>query len=143
MSVDGPYLVDCAKQFPFGLVLVGGISKKLEYDPGRKADERRQDRHKETGLPLWSCSMIDLDPEANVSTFDVTIAADVQPVAPGLAANAPTRLVQLDGLEITARTKVVGKNWQTQHDITRVVYYVTATGISAVKAAGTEGPKAA
>jgi hypothetical protein len=143
MSVEGPYRVESAKQFPFGLVLVGGIEKKLEYDPDRKAEDRRQDRHKETGLPLWSCSVIDLDPESNVKTFDVTIVAEVQPVAPGLAANAPARLVQLEGLEITARTKVTGKNWKTKQDITRVVYYVTATGISAVKAAGAEGPKAA
>ena len=143
MSVEGPYRVECAQQFPFGLLLVGGIEKKFEYDPGRKAEERRQDRHKETGLPLWTCSVIDLDPESNVKNFDVTIAAEVQPVAPGLAANAPARLVQLDGLEIAARTKVTGKNWQTKQDITRVVHYVTATGISAVKAAGAEGPKAA
>ena len=142
MSVDGPYLVDSAKQFPYGLVLVGEITKKLEYDPDRKAEDRRQDRHKVTGQPLYRAMLLDMDPEAREKTFEVTIAADVQPVAPGLAAGSPIRLVQLEGLEISVRTKVVGKDWKSKQDITKVVYYLTATGVSAVKPASGEGPKA-
>lgn len=84
MAVSGPFAVDVAQQFPFGLALVSEITKSLEYDPGVKREERRQDRDKDTGLPLWECSVLDLDPSVSYEgkTFVVRIASDVQPVAP-------------------------------------------------------------
>ena len=144
MAVSGPFVVDVAQQFPFGLALVSEITKSLEYDPGVKREERRQDRDKDTGLPLWECSVLDLDPSVSYEgkTFVVRIASDVQPVAPAAVPGAPLRTVQVDGMRITVRTKVTGRNWKTKEDKVSAVFYVTATGISAVKS-GSDGSKAA
>jgi hypothetical protein len=145
MAVNGPYAVDSGQVFPYGLALVSEITKALEYDENRPREERRQDRDKDTGLPLWECTLLDLDPETwpKDKTFTVRIASDVQPVAPGAVAGAPLALVRLEGLQIAVRTKVTGKNWKTKQDQVSMVFYLTATGISAVKAGAADGSKAA
>ena len=142
MGVNGPYYVDSAKQFPYGLVMLGEITKAREFDKSKKQDERRQERDRDTGLPLWRCTCADMDPDAWEKTFEVKIAAEAQPVAPGLTANGPTRLVQLEGVRINTYPKVTGRTPDGK-DIVKSAYVVTATGIAPVKSAGAEGPKAA
>lgn len=142
MAINGPYAVDSATLFPHGLALVGEITRSLEYDPDRPREDWRHDRDRDTGLPLWECTMLDLDPEAFEKTFIVRIAADVRPVAPAVASGSPLQAVQLQGLQVTVRKKVTGQDWRTKQPKVSIVYYATATGILPVKQAAADGAKA-
>ena len=142
MAISGPYAVDCGTLFPYGLALVGEITKALEYDADRPREEWRHDRDRDTGLPLWDCTLLDLDPESYEKTFSVRIAADVQPVAPAVAPGSPLQMVQLEGLRVTVRKKVTGQDWRTKQNKVSIVYYATATGIAPVKQPAAAGAKA-
>jgi hypothetical protein len=144
MAVNGPYYVDAVRQFAHGLAVVGEVSKVLVYDESRKPEDRLQERDRDTGLLLWSVTVLDFDPGARETTFEVRVPSDREPVLPPLAPGMPLRFVQLEGVQINCYPKVTGRNRKTGQDIVRMAYQVTATGWSAAKpVVGADGSKAA
>jgi hypothetical protein len=130
MGVSGPYEVDPRRQFPFGLGLLSEVSAVLEFDRKKAVKDRRQERDKVTGLPLWSADLLDFDPEARERTFKVKFAAAVRPVPPAEVEGAQIRPVQLEGVRITCFPKVTGRD-EDGNDIVKVGQSVTASGFAA------------
>jgi hypothetical protein len=141
MGVVGPYEVDARRQFPCGLGLLSEVAPVLEYDEKRPKSEWRQERDKESGLPLWFADLLDFEPGAREHTFRVKFAAAVQPVPPPAVEGMLVRPVQLEGLRISCYTKVTGRNREGK-DIVRVAQTVTASGFAQPGKPG-DGSKAA
>ena len=62
-----------------------------------------QQNDKETGLPMWSVSVLDADPDARKADKTVTVKVldTVQPVPPETTGGTPFRPVEFDGLTVT------------------------------------------
>ncbi|MEU6696946.1 plasmid replication, integration and excision activator [Pseudonocardia sp. NPDC046786] len=102
-----------------------------EVEPVRDFDKSQPGRpvqqlDKETGLPVWSVSVLDADPEARSKdkTVVVKIAATHQPVPPEAAAGLPFRPVEFEGLTVTP---YVAENSGRP----RVAYSIRAAGMRA------------
>lgn len=97
VSLQGPFKISCVDVFPHGLGIVSGVSSLDDFDASTK-ERRVQARDKDSGLPLWQVEVMDFDPDARERVFKVKIASAVQPVPPDAIADAPVRLVVLEGL---------------------------------------------
>ena len=83
---------------------------------------------KESGLRVWSVSVLDADPDArkDSKTVTVKISAEHQPVPPEAMAGVPFRPVEFDGLTVTP---------YLDDKRNRVAYSLRATGMRAPRAA--------
>ena len=111
--------------FPHGAYLVSEVEAVRDFDkssPGRPV----QSTDKESGLPVWSVSVLDADPEARRGdkTVTVKIAAPHQPIPPEAMAGVPFRPVEFDGLTVTPYVNESGGR-------PRVAYSLRATGMRA------------
>lgn len=102
MAIKNKFPVAMGDVFPHGAFVVSEVQPVRDFDksaPGRPV----QQNDKESGLPVWSVSVLDADPEARRAdkTLTVKIAATHQPVPPEAAAGVPFRPVEFDGLTIT------------------------------------------
>ncbi|MCZ2260985.1 plasmid replication, integration and excision activator [Isoptericola sp. QY 916] len=87
--------------FPNGAFLRGYVEPVADFNGEKRADgSRPQQRDKETGLPLWQCTVIDADDDANRKDIGVSVkfAAEVQPVAPKNTSPLPWTPVEFTGL---------------------------------------------
>lgn len=102
MAITNRFHVPMGEVFPDGAFVVSEVEPVRDFDksaPGRPV----QQLDKESGLPVWSVSVLDADPNARRSdkTVTVKIAAQHQPVPPEAAAGLPFRPVEFDGLTVT------------------------------------------
>lgn len=102
MAIKNKFPVPMGDVFPHGAFVVSEVEPVRDFDksaPGRPV----QQMDKESGLPVWSVSVLDADPEARRSdkTVTVKIAATHQPVPPEAAHGLPFRPVEFDGLTVT------------------------------------------
>jgi hypothetical protein len=125
------FKVTMAEVFPAGCALVpASITEAQDYD--ERTGRRSPAKDKVTGQRVWSCRVMDLDPELDGRSREVAvkILADVQPVAPtGQAFEA----VEFEGLTVTP--------WV--NDKNRLAYSLRATAILAPKGGrAAQGPAA-
>ncbi|SFO37813.1 hypothetical protein SAMN05216207_104916 [Pseudonocardia ammonioxydans] len=109
MAIKNKFPVAMGDVFPHGAFVVSDVEPVRDFDksaPGRPV----QQTDKESGLPVWSVSVLDADPEARRSdkTVTVKIAATHQPVPPEAAAGLPIRPVEFDGLTVTPYVQETG-----------------------------------
>ena len=125
MAIKNKFPVAMGDVFPHGAFVVSEVEPVRDFDksaPGRPV----QQNDKESGLPVWSVSVLDADPEARRAdkTVTVKIAATHQPVPPEAAAGLPFRPVEFDGLTITPYVQENGSR-------PRVAYSFRAAGMRA------------
>ena len=102
MAIKNKFPVPMGEVFPHGAFVVSEVEPVRDFDksaPGRPV----QQVDKESGLPVWSVSVLDADPEARRAdkTVTVKIAATHQPVPPEAAHGLPFRPVEFEGLTVT------------------------------------------
>jgi hypothetical protein len=134
VAIQGPYKVDCAELFPYGVGIVGAVVPLDDFDASTRQN-KVQARDKDTGLPMWSVDVIDFDPEARDRTFKIKIAAAVQPVPPEPVPGTPLRPVLLEGLTVTPYIK--------EGKFPKIGYSLRATGLVSPRRAAVDQGKAA
>ena len=115
------FKVSMGEVFPAGCALVpGSIAEAQDFD--ERTGRRSPAKDKVTGQRVWSCRVIDLDPELDGRSREVAvkILADVQPVPPTSEMFAP---VDFEGLLVTPYV----------NDKNRLAYSFRATAITAPK----------
>ncbi|WP_103382861.1 plasmid replication, integration and excision activator [Pseudonocardia dioxanivorans] len=125
MAIKSRFAVSMGDVFPHGAFVVSEVEPVRDFDKS-SAGRPVQQLDKETGLPVWSVSVLDADPEARRAdkTVAVKIAATQQPVPPEAAAGLPFRPVEFDGLTVTPYVAENGGR-------PRVAYSLRATGMRA------------
>jgi hypothetical protein len=124
------FKVSMGEVFPAGCALVpGSITEAQDYD--ERTGRRSPAKDKVTGQRVWSCRVIDLDPELEGRSREVAvkILADVQPVPPSGDMFAP---VEFENLTVTPYANDKG----------RMAYSFRATAIVAPKGGKTQAPSA-
>jgi hypothetical protein len=125
MAIKNRFTVSMGEVFPHGAYVVADVEAVRDFDksaPGRPV----QQLDKESGLPVWSVSVLDADPDARRQdkTVVVKIAATHQPVPPESLAGMPFRPVEFDGLTVTPYVAENGGR-------PRVAYSLRASGMRA------------
>jgi hypothetical protein len=102
MAINGRFQVSMEGVFPFGAFVVSEVEPVRDFDKSTR-ERPVQARDRESGLPVWSVSVLDADPAArkNDKTVTVKIAAEYQPVPPEAGAGMPFAAVEFDGLSVT------------------------------------------
>ncbi|MGI8815070.1 MAG: plasmid replication, integration and excision activator [Pseudonocardia sp.] len=102
MAINGRFYVAMDEVFPHGAYLVSEVEPVRDFDKSTR-ERPVQQLDKESGLPVWSVSVLDADPSArkNEKTVTVKIAAPHQPVPPAAAAGMPFAAVEFDLLTVT------------------------------------------
>ena len=93
------FKVPMAEVFPAGCVLVpGSITEAQDYD--ERTGKRFPAKDKVTGQRVWSCRVMDMDPELDGRSREVAvkILTDVQPIPP---TGEPFEAVGFEGLMVT------------------------------------------
>jgi hypothetical protein len=124
------FKVSMGEVFPAGCALVpGSITEAQDYD--ERTGRRSPAKDKVTGQRVWSCRVIDLDPELEGRSREVAvkILADVQPVPPSVDMFAP---VEFENLTVTPYANDKG----------RMAYSFRATAIVAPKGGKAQAPSA-
>jgi hypothetical protein len=114
--------------FPHGAFVVGEVEPVRDFEKSSR-ERAVQATDRDSGLPVWSVSVLDPDPEArkDAKTVTVKISAPVQPVPPEAAAGMPIRPVEFDGMTVTPYLHENGGR-------PRVAYSFRATGMRAPSA---------
>ena len=102
MAINGRFYVAMEDVFPFGAFVVSEVEPVRDFEKSTR-ERPVQQLDKQSGLPVWSVSVLDADPAArkNEKTVTVKLAAPVQPVAPAPAAGMPFAAVEFDLLTVT------------------------------------------
>lgn len=106
MAIQRHIKIDTSEHFPHGLMIgpsgdTGPVTPVLDFNaPPLAGGAKPQQVDKETGLPLWQVTVLDLDPEAGKRgmVFTVKIAAKHQPVPPENKSGTPFTPVEFVGL---------------------------------------------
>jgi len=102
MAINGKFRVSMEDVFPHGAFVVSAVEAVRDFD---KSTPQKfvQQLDKETGLAMWSVSVLDADPEARKGDKTVTVKVldTVQPVPPEAMGGTPFRPVEFDGLTVT------------------------------------------
>lgn len=117
------FKISMGEVFPAGCALVpGSIVEAQDYD--EKSGRRTPAKDKVTGQRVWSCRVMDMDPELDGRSREVAvkILADVQPVPPTGEMFEP---VEFEGLMVTPYV----------NDKNRMAYSFRATAIRSPKGA--------
>lgn len=102
MALNGRFYVAMDEVFPFGAYVVSEVEPVRDFEKStRERPVQAVDR--ESGLPVWSVSVLDADPAARKSdrTVTVKIAAPHQPVPPAAADGIPFAAVEFEMLTVT------------------------------------------
>ncbi len=102
MALNGRIKINHGDVFAHGAYVVGDVEAVRDFDkssPGKAV----QAADKESGLLVWSVSVLDADPEArkDMRTVTVKISAPHQPIPPEAMPGVPFRPVEFDGLTVT------------------------------------------
>ncbi len=102
MAINGRFCVAMDEVFPHGAYVVSEVEPVRDFDKSTR-ERPVQALDKESGLPVWSVSVLDADPAArkNEKTVTVKIAAPHQPVPPAPAPGMPFAAVEFDLLTVT------------------------------------------
>lgn len=102
MAINGKFYVAMDEVFPYGAYLISEVEPVRDFDKSTR-ERMVQQLDKQSGLPVWSVSVLDADPAArkNEKTVTVKIAAQHQPVPPAPAAGMPFASVEFDLLMAT------------------------------------------
>jgi hypothetical protein len=102
MAINGRFRVSMEDVFPHGAYVVSEVEQVRDFDKSTR-ERPVQQLDKESGLPVWSVSVLDADPLARKTekTLTIKIAAPHQPVPPEAAAGMPFPAVEFDGLTVT------------------------------------------
>ncbi len=134
MAINGKFRVNHGDVFPHGAYVVGDVEPVRDFE--RSTRERPvQATDKDSGLLVWSVSVLDPDPGArkDAKTVTVKISAPHQPVPPEAIAGMPFRPVEFDGLTVTPYLNENGGR-------ARVAYSVRAAAMRAPQPAGSSKP---
>lgn len=101
MAITPRFRIAMGDVFPHGAYVVGEVEKIKDFDKSTP-EKFVQAIDKESGVALWSVSVLDADPAArkNEKTVTVKITAKVQPVPPDAVGDLPFRPVEFDGLVV-------------------------------------------
>ncbi len=101
MAITPRFRVSMGDVFPHGAFVVGDVEKIKDFDKSTP-EKFVQAIDRESGVALWSVSVLDADPAArkNEKTVTVKIVAKVQPVPPDAVGDLPFRPVEFDGLVV-------------------------------------------
>ena len=102
MAINGRFRVSMEDVFPHGAYVVSEVEAVRDFDKSTR-ERPVQALDRESGLPVWSVSVLDADPAARKADKTVTVkfAASHQPVPPEAAAGLPFPAVEFDGLTVT------------------------------------------
>lgn len=102
MAISGRFYVAMEDVFPFGAFVVSEVEAVRDFEKSTR-ERPVQALDKETGLPVWSVSVLDADPAARKSdkTVTVKIASPHQPVPPAPGGGLPFAAVEFDLLTVT------------------------------------------
>ncbi|HTK66813.1 MAG TPA: plasmid replication, integration and excision activator [Pseudonocardia sp.] len=102
MALNGRFYVAMDEVFPYGAYVVSEVEPVRDFDKSTR-ERPVQQLDKESGLPVWSVSVLDADPSARKSdrTVTVKIAAPHQPVPPAPADGIPFAAVEFEMLTVT------------------------------------------
>ncbi|GAA2571883.1 plasmid replication, integration and excision activator [Pseudonocardia hydrocarbonoxydans] len=134
MAINGKFKVNHGDVFPHGAYVVGEVEAVRDFE--RSTRERPvQATDKESGLLVWSVSVLDPDPDArkDAKTVTVKISAPHQPVPPEAIPGMPFRPVEFDGLTVTPYLNENGGR-------ARVAYSFRASAMRAPQQAGSGKP---
>jgi hypothetical protein len=134
MAINGKFKVNHNDVFPHGAYVVGDVEPVRDFE--RSTRERPvQATDKDSGLLVWSVSVLDPDPDArkDAKTVTVKISAPHQPVPPEAIAGMPFRPVEFDGLTVTPYLNENGGR-------ARVAYSFRATAMRPPQQTGTGKP---
>jgi hypothetical protein len=95
MAVEGRIAVRHEDVFTQPVLLLS-VSPVEDFEKKRAGNVDPQERDKQTGLRLWSASVLDPTAPEGRREIKVKIAADVQPVPP----NGLMQPVEFDGLQV-------------------------------------------
>jgi len=102
MAINGKFRVSMEDVFPHGAFVVSAVEAVRDFD---KSTPQKfvQQLDKETGLAMWSVSVLDADPDARKTDKTVTVKVldTVAPVPPEAMGGTPFRPVEFDGLTVT------------------------------------------
>jgi hypothetical protein len=120
--------------FPHGAFVVGEVEPVRDFEKSTR-ERAVQATDRDTGMPVWSVSVLDPDPDArkDAKTVTVKILAPVQPVPPEAAPGLPVRPVEFDGMTVTPYLNENGGR-------PRVAYSLRATGMRAPGMSGAGKP---
>lgn len=93
--------------FPAGAYAVGGVEQVVDFEASTR-EQRVQAHDRDTGLPVWSVSVFDADPEARTKVLRIKIASRTPPVLPQAPAGSPFPAVSFEGLTATAYVDTSG-----------------------------------
>ena len=125
------FKVSMGEVFPAGCALVpGSITEAQDYD--ERTGRRSPAKDKVTGQRVWSCRVMDMDPDLDGRSREVAvkILADVQPVPPTGNLFEP---VEFENLTVTPYANDKG----------RMAYSFRATAIVAPRGGKAQAPSAA
>ena len=101
MAIAKRFEIPHETAFPKGAFLRGIVEPVTDFQAEQRPDgSRPQQYDKETGLPLWQCTVIDADEEAGRREIGVTVkfATEVRPVPPKNTSPLPWTPVEFVGL---------------------------------------------
>jgi hypothetical protein len=132
MAINGRFKVTMGDVFPHGAFIVSEVEPVRDWEkstPGQLV----QAVDKESGLLVWSVSVLDADPDArkDVKTVTVKIGASHQPVPPEAMPGVPFRPVEFEGLTVTP---------YLDDKRNRVAYSFRASGMRAPHSGATTRP---
>jgi hypothetical protein len=102
MAINGRFRVSMEDVFPLGAFVVSEVEPVRDFEKSTR-ERPVQARDRESGLPVWSVSVLDADPAARKSdkTVTVKLAAEYQPVPPEMVGGMPFAAVEFEGLSVT------------------------------------------
>ncbi|MDQ2709191.1 MAG: plasmid replication, integration and excision activator [Actinomycetota bacterium] len=102
MAINGRFCVAMDEVFPHGGYVVSEVEPVRDFDKSTR-ERPVQALDKESGLPVWSVSVLDADPSArkNEKTVTVKIAAPHQPVPPAPGVGMLFAAVEFELLTVT------------------------------------------
>ena len=113
MAIARRFPIAHAAVFPNGAFLHGVVEPVTDFQaPLRKDGSRPQAYDKETGLPMWQCTVIDGDEDARARSLGVSVkfATEVIPVPPKNTSNLPWTPVEFVGLTAMPYVDTNGQN---------------------------------
>ncbi len=136
MAISNKIPVRFGDVFPHGAYVVGEVEPVRDFEKSTR-ERPVQATDRDTGLLVWSVSVLDPDPDArkDAKTVTVKILAPHQPVPPEAMAGMPFRPVEFDGMTVTPYLNENGGR-------ARVAYSFRATGMRAPSmSAGKPSPR--
>jgi hypothetical protein len=93
--------------FPAGAYAVGAVEQVVDFEASTR-EQRVQAHDRDSGLPTWSISVFDADPEARAKVVRVKISARIPPTLPPAPAGSPFPGVAFEGLTATPYVDTAG-----------------------------------